>query len=88
MDNNLFWQLYSLVYDTILQLKSYQKMMKAVIQEIIDQPDLKILDAGCGTGNFAYFLNQTQKKFDITCIDSSPQMLSQAVRKSLTIKNI
>ncbi|HEX9664819.1 MAG TPA: class I SAM-dependent methyltransferase [Patescibacteria group bacterium] len=83
MKDKAFWRFYSLVYDTLLRLIPYQKLLQRVIRAI-GPPDqtLKILDAGCGTGNLEMFINQQAINAAIIGVDSTPAMLAIARKKN------
>jgi len=76
----LFWNRYARSYD---KLANYYQPYKNLVQEVCDLIDsyaqgrsLKILDAGCGTGNYAIEL--AQRGHTVVGIDSSPIMISKA----------
>lgn len=54
MENNssLFWDLYAKLYDTLTHLKPYQDLHNNVLNALELKGGERILDAGCGTGNF------------------------------------
>lgn len=53
-----FWKKYFQVYDVLNKATSYQELMHEIIKEAeIKNGDL-ILDAGCGTGNFEFWLRE------------------------------
>lgn len=52
-----FWDVYAFFYDLICFLIPYQDLIKKVSDVIYKYDNVKILDAGCGTGNFSnYFI--------------------------------
>lgn len=77
---HLFWNRYANSYDNLANCyKPYQNL----VQEVCDHIDnyakgrpLKVLDAGCGTGN--YTLELAQRGHQVVGIDSSPSMLAKA----------
>jgi len=78
-----FWNRYARSYDNLTKhFRPYQ----ALVKEVCDQVDgfaegrsLRVLDAGCGTGNYTWEL--TRRGHKVVGVDSSPTMLDQAERK-------
>lgn len=85
-----FWDLYAAVYDTLpAHFPPYQVLMEQVVEEVVKYSDKgKILDAGCGTGNFSIAL--AKKGYDVVGIDYAEGMLKRAREKkeSAGIQNI
>ena len=73
-----FWTMYARVYDTLLELRPYQKLLAEVADGLGSKP-LRVLDAGCGSGNLSRLL--LDRGHDVTSIDSAPGMLALAQRK-------
>lgn len=76
---NFFWDFYSYFYDTIAFLSPYQKMLQDVVSFIPNDRHLKILDAGCGTGNFLSAIRKINCEY--VGIDFSEIMLRRARKK-------
>ena len=82
-----FWNQYAKSYDNLARhYRPYQDL----IQEVCDHIDkhangrsLRILDAGCGTGN--YTVELTHRGHKVTGIDFSPAMLERANPKKKKI---
>lgn len=77
-----FWDLYSRVYDSVYQLMPYRKLLWDSFQALELEPGMRVLDAGCGTGNFEHFISQKDlPDVEIDAIDFSPRMLQIATEK-------
>ena len=76
-----FWDLYAMVYDSLPRhFLPYQELIEEIANEISTcSTNKKILDAGCGTGNFSMALAKMGK--DVTGIDYSDSMLKRAEKK-------
>jgi ubiquinone/menaquinone biosynthesis C-methylase UbiE len=77
-----FWDLYSYVYSGVYHLIPYRSLLWDAYQELDLQPGVRVLDAGCGTGNFEHFIS-TKPMPDVTVegIDASGGMLNAARRR-------
>lgn len=77
-----FWDLYSYVYTGVYHLIPYRNLLWDAYEELDLKPGLRVLDAGCGTGNFEHFIS-TKPMPDITVdgIDASGGMLNAARRR-------
>jgi len=51
-NDSLFWDIYAKLYDTLNLLEPYQRLHQEVLQSLELKGGERILDAGCGTGNF------------------------------------
>ena len=80
--NNLFWNLYSICYDAICKLFPYQSMMEQIVRLIPENKHIKVLDVGCGTGNFEKIISDKNSNLDITAIDNSKLMIQRAQKKN------
>jgi|SRR3990170_1538389 len=56
-NNSLFWDIYAKLYDTLNLLEPYQRLHREVLQSLELKGGERILDAGCGTGNFEKLLS-------------------------------
>ncbi len=76
-----FWNLYARVYDVINQNVPYLKMLADVERELDAKEGDRILDAGCGTGNFSNRMQKSHSRIEIFAVDSSLAMLARAKNK-------
>ena len=51
-----FWDLYSRVYDAVYHLIPYRGLLWQAYEALSLEPGMRVLDAGCGTGNFEHFI--------------------------------
>lgn len=79
----IFWNLYALCYDVLLEFNPYKEMMEEIVNklDLSNNQEYNIFDAACGTGNLEYFLLKENEKLNITSIDYSPVMLNRAKKK-------
>lgn len=77
-----FWNYYANCYDAIAQLLPYQQMMADVVSALNIHDSMKILIAGCGTGNLEQYIRHSGIKCEIVAIDFSETMLSIAKNKN------
>jgi len=76
------WNLYARFYDSIYHLIPYRKLLWDTYQALDFKPGMKILDAGCGTGNFEKFISEKNPPpIQIEATDFSPVMLARAQKK-------
>jgi ubiquinone/menaquinone biosynthesis C-methylase UbiE len=84
-----FWDLYSRVYDSVYQLMPYRKLLWDTYQALELAPGMRVLDAGCGTGNFEHFIHQKNPpSVCIDAIDFSAAMLAVASKKNADLANV
>lgn len=80
-----FWNQYAKSYDNLLRYyRPYQDLMREVCSHIDSYAkgrSLRILDVGCGTGN--YSLELSRKGHKVVGIDFSPSMLDRAQQKKV-----
>jgi len=77
-----FWDLYARFYDAIFVLMPYRKLLWDSFQALDLAAGMRVLDAGCGTGNFEAFIAEKDlPSVDVTAIDFSPHMLAIAREK-------
>lgn len=78
-----FWDQYAKSYDNLLRhYRPYQDLMQEVCNHIDSYAKgrpLRILDVGCGTGNYSVELSRRGHK--VVGIDFSPSMLTRAQQK-------
>ncbi|EKD71806.1 MAG: methyltransferase type 11 [uncultured bacterium] len=83
MKNSLLWDIYAKLYDTLNLLEPYQKLHQEVLQSLELKGGERILDAGCGTGNFEKLLqNKGLNNVKVEALDFSQAMLKRAKRKN------
>jgi ubiquinone/menaquinone biosynthesis C-methylase UbiE len=79
----MLWSLFSHIYDEVLRrYPPYQKLILRVMGIIEERQSFKtgpLLDAGCGTGNFAVEIGK--RKIEVLAIDRSDSMLRIAENK-------
>jgi SAM-dependent methyltransferase len=81
-EHDRFWDTYSIYYDSVYRLMPYRKLLWDVLQALELEPGMRMLDAGCGTGNLEHFIAQKNPPpVAIEAIDFSPAMLSRARAK-------
>jgi ubiquinone/menaquinone biosynthesis C-methylase UbiE len=77
-----FWDSYSRYYDCVYQLMPYRKLLWDTFQALDLRPELRVLDAGCGTGNFEHFIaEKNHPPIQVDAVDFSPEMLARARAK-------
>ena len=77
-----FWDLYSRVYDSVYHLIPYRGLLWQAYEALSLEPGMRVLDAGCGTGNFEHFISgKNPPAIEIDALDASAGMLSIARRK-------
>jgi ubiquinone/menaquinone biosynthesis C-methylase UbiE len=77
-----FWDVYSRYYDAVNQLMPYRKLLWDALEALELQPGMRVLDAGCGTGNFELFMEEKgAPQVRVDAIDFSPGMLATAAWK-------
>ena len=83
MGQSVFWNAYAKVYDALPAcFPPYRELLDrtlATIRECEGDGELKVLDAGCGTGNYTVAL--ADAGYSVSAMDTSTEMLSWARRK-------
>ncbi len=82
-NSSLFWDIYARLYDTLNLLEPYQKLHQETLKSLELKGGERILDTGCGTGNFEKLLSQ--KGFHnskVEALDFSQAMLKRAKQKN------
>lgn len=88
-EHNGFWNLYSRVYDSVYTLMPYRQLLWDTYQALELEPGMRVLDAGCGTGNFEHFIHQKRPPaVTIEGVDFSPKMLQRARSKCRSLSNV
>lgn len=82
----IFWNFYARSYDNLaMHFRPYRDLMMEVcdhLDRIASGRSLRILDAGCGTGNYSWEL--ARRGHEVIGIDSSSAMLALAEGKKTT----
>lgn len=86
MLGNIFWDLYALCYDGLNSFNPYKKLLEKVMEAADLRPGQKILDAGCGTGNFEALMEKKTINAEVTAADFSPMMLARGRKKCFWLK--
>lgn len=77
-----FWDLYSRVYGGVYQLIPYRNLLWDAYEALGLEEGMRILDAGCGTGNFEHFIStKPLPRIVVDGIDGSAGMLAVAARR-------
>lgn len=79
--DSIFWDFYAFCYDGVRELKPYQDMLEEVLQELDLKPGMRVLDAGCGTGNLEALIAERYPDVEVVAIDFSLAMLQRARQK-------
>lgn len=82
------YQELALVYDSLMNEIDYERWYQYILS-LIDKYNInpkKVLEMGCGTGNFTKFL--CNNPFELICFDISEDMLSVAFEKLVNNKNV
>ena len=58
--------------------KEYFKFINSIVKEQVSRKDIKVVDVGCATGDFVYYLKQQYPNIDITGIDVDDELLARA----------
>jgi ubiquinone/menaquinone biosynthesis C-methylase UbiE len=77
-----FWDVYSRFYDSIYQLIPYRQLLWDAYQALELESGMRVLDAGCGTGNLELFISEKpHPPVEIHGLDFSEAMLTRAREK-------
>jgi SAM-dependent methyltransferase len=75
------WSAYSRVYDGLLSFVPYQNLLRLAADEADLGTATRLLDAGCGTGNFLALAARENTGLDLVGVDASPAMLRRSAAK-------
>src|SRR5215203_3048166 len=71
------------LYDPLLKWIMHEEAFKRqLIQQTNIQPNMKVLDLGCGTGTLTLMLKRAHLTAEVTGLDGDPQVLDIAREKS------
>jgi SAM-dependent methyltransferase len=73
-----FWRQYARHYDALTVLPSYHGMLDDAITAAALAPGMRVLDAGCGTGNLALAIRARGLDCRVVGVDNCPEMLTRA----------
>ncbi len=79
---------FAYIYDDLMtdvDYKAWYLYIESIFNRFHHKPK-NILELACGTGNLTYYL--ANARYDLTCIDISPDMLSIAYNKLTKFKNV
>lgn len=82
--SSIFWDFYAFCYDGVRELRPYQEMLEEVIEALDLKPGMKVLDAGCGTGNLEELIAERYPNVEVVAVDFSPAMLGRAKKKAVS----
>lgn len=84
-----FWDTYSTYYDSVYRLMPYRKLLWDVFEALELKARMRILDAGCGTGNLEHFIaEKSHPTVEIDAVDFSPAMLARARAKCADLEYV
>lgn len=84
----IFWNFYAFCYDSLLELNPYREMLSEAVRQLELKPGEKILNAGCGTGNFEMLIAGNNPQTEIVAVDFSESMLKRAKKKCKKFGNV
>ncbi len=72
------------LYDPLLKWVMREETFKRkLVQQANIQPNMKVLDLGCGTGTLTLMLKRAHPETEVTGLDGDPQVLDIAREKSI-----
>jgi ubiquinone/menaquinone biosynthesis C-methylase UbiE len=80
-DIKALWRTYAQVYDEVLRVIPYRNLLLDLVEVAEIKSGMRLLDAGSGTSNLLWALNQQDISCQVTGIDSSREMLAKATPK-------
>jgi len=89
MLNRQFWNRYAIAYRKLIGFWApHQQMFRDVAVALGIKSSMRVLDAGCGAGDFEVSLHKQGIEPQIEALDFSPRMLEGARRKCRKFKGI
>jgi len=70
------------LYDPLQRLLGMGSVHRQLIDQALIQPDQRILEIGCGTGNLAILIKRLHSGAEVIGIDPDPKALARAQRKA------
>lgn len=84
-----FFDSYSKSYDLVYGLMSYRKLLWDSFESLDLKSGMRVLDAGCGTGNFEQFISEkSHPPIVVDAIDFSAGMLALAAQKCAHLDHV
>jgi ubiquinone/menaquinone biosynthesis C-methylase UbiE len=70
------------LYDPLQRLLGMESVHRQLVNQARFQPDQRILEIGCGTGNLAILIKRLHPGAEVVGIDPDPKALARAQRKA------
>jgi ubiquinone/menaquinone biosynthesis C-methylase UbiE len=70
------------LYDPLQRLLGMGSVHRQLVDQARIQPDQRVLEIGCGTGNLAIFIKRLYSGAEVVGIDPDPKALARARRKA------
>jgi ubiquinone/menaquinone biosynthesis C-methylase UbiE len=70
------------LYDPLQRLLGMESVHRQLVDQARIQPDQRILEIGCGTGNLAILIKRLHPGAEVVGIDPDPKALARAQRKA------
>ena len=70
------------LYDPLQRLLGMESVHRQLVNQARIQPDQRILEIGCGTGNLAILIKRLHPGAEVVGIDPDPKALARAQRKA------
>lgn len=84
----ILWYLYGFAYDGLLHFYPYKLLLSEVYEYSNMRAGQRVLDLGCGTGNFSQLILNKHPGLLVDSVDSSKTMLSKARTKLNSFRNV
>ena len=70
------------LYDPLQRLLGMGSLHRQLVDQACIQPDQRVLEIGCGTGNLAILIKRLHPDAEVVGIDPNPKALARAQRKA------
>jgi ubiquinone/menaquinone biosynthesis C-methylase UbiE len=70
------------LYDPLQRLLGMESIHRRLVDQARIQPDQRVLEIGCGTGNLAILIKRLHPDAEVVGIDPDPKALARAQRKA------